>query len=187
MKAGLQSNNGSIKWEVGKWKKEDKIDICHSGFHASVNPIHAMGYVNCEILAKVEVRGKSIIQDDKQCWSEMKIVKVYDWKKEDSVALAIYAAELVIDLFEKEHPNDKRPRKAIEAARKWLKEPSEANMNAASAASASAHAAAATSAAAYTSASAAAYASAYASASDANAADKIRNKCAKFVLKRIKA
>ena len=37
-----------------------------------------------------------------------------------SVKLAIFAAELVIKNFEDKYPNDKRPREAIEAAKKWL-------------------------------------------------------------------
>ena len=50
----------------------------------------------------------------------MKIVRAWHWKKEDSVALSIYAAELVIGYYEKIYPNDDRPRKAIEAAKAWL-------------------------------------------------------------------
>src|SRR3990167_298298 len=50
----------------------------------------------------------------------MKIVKAYKWTKKDSVAFAIYAAELVIKNYEKKYPNDKRPREAIEAAKKVL-------------------------------------------------------------------
>ena len=196
MYAGFKSSNGDIKWEVGKWFKEKDIKMCERGFHASVNPIHAMGYVPCEILAKVEVRGESIIQNNKQCWSEMKIVKTYDWKKEDSVALAIYAAELVIDIYEKKCSNDKRPREAIEAAKKWLKEPTEENRIAAAHAADDAYAAAhAANAAYYAYAAAHAANAAYAAANAANAAyaaahaaeKEITDKCAAFVLKRIKA
>ena len=71
-------------------------------------------------MAEVIVRGESVIETDKECWSEMKLVKVWHWTKEDSVELAIYAAELVIDIYEKKYPNDDRPRKAIEAAKKYL-------------------------------------------------------------------
>ena len=180
MLKGMKSSNGKIKWKVGKWFKENDISICNKGFHASENPIHAMGFVNCGVLAKVEVRGKSIIQDDKQCWSEMRIVKAYQWTKEDSVSLAIFAAELVIDIYEKKYPKDDRPRKAIEAAKEWLKNPSAAAANAAKAA---VYAAAN---AAYAAANAAANA-AKAAANAANANAEIRNKCAAFVLKRIKA
>lgn len=122
----------------GKWYKEDNIEICQRGFHASVRAIDAMDYINCEVLALVEVRGEHVEQYDKQCWSEMKIVKTYQWTKKDSVALAIYSAELCIELFEKVYPDDKRPREAIEAAKKWLEKPTKKNQEAARSAARSA-------------------------------------------------
>jgi hypothetical protein len=77
---------------------------------------------------------------------------------------AVFAARQVLDLFEKEYPGDNRPRAAIEAAEKYIAEPTEANKNAAYAAYAAATAAYAAYAAAT-----AAYA-AYAAAYDARAA-----------------
>ena len=137
---GLKSKHGEVKWKIGEWQKEEKIEICNSGFHASVNPAHALKYVQGDVLSLVEVRGESAVQGDKQCWSEMRIVKAYSWKKEDSIAFSIYAAEKVIGIFEKEYPKDDRPRKAIEAAKEWLKDPSEKNRTkAADAAHAAAH------------------------------------------------
>ena len=122
MKSEMKSSHGKVAWKIGKWQTcEGNIDICSNGFHASRNVIDAMGFVNCEVLAEVEVNGTSIIQSDKECWSEMRIVKSREWTKDDSVRLAIYAAELVIDIYEKEYPKDKRPREAIEAAKKYLK------------------------------------------------------------------
>ena len=59
MRKGMKSQHGSIKWKKNKWFKEDNISICNRGFHASENIIDAMGYVDCEVLAKVEVRGRS--------------------------------------------------------------------------------------------------------------------------------
>jgi len=41
--------------------------------------------------------------------------------KSNRVWYAIYAAEQVIDIFEKKHPDDKRPRMAIDAAKAYLK------------------------------------------------------------------
>ena len=41
------------------------------------------------------------------------------------VKYAIFAAEQVIDIFEKKYPDDKRPRKAIEAAKDYLKSPND--------------------------------------------------------------
>jgi len=55
----------------------------------------------------------------------MRIIKAYKWTKNDSVAFSIFAAELCIDNFEKVLPNDKRPREAIEAAKRYLENPTE--------------------------------------------------------------
>jgi len=110
------------KFKVGKWYKIDgKLEICKRGFHASKRAINAMYYVDCEVLAKVEVKGKSEKESDKECWEEMKIIKTYKWTKKDSISLAIYSAELVLNNFEKKFPNDNRPRLAIEAAKAMLK------------------------------------------------------------------
>ena len=78
-----------------------------------------------------------------------------------AVRIAIECATHVLGKFEAKHPGDKRPRKAIEAAQKWVDNPT--NENAAADA-----AAAAAAAAAY--AFAAAAAAAYAAADDAYAA-----------------
>ena len=165
MTAGMKSGVGDMTWKVGRWEKhKGKLDMCHSGFHASVRATDAMRYVDCETLALVEVRGKHLQQDDKQCWSEMRVVRAYEWTKLDSVAMAIYAAELVIGEHEKKYPDDKRPRQAIEAAKAWLNDPTEENRQAASAAYAAAYAASAAYTAAY------AASAAYAAASIASAA-----------------
>jgi hypothetical protein len=98
--------------------------------------------------------------------------------KKQCVQYAIFAAELVIDIFEKIYPNDKRPRLAIEMAKKYLKKQSQKNKIAAAAAAAAdaaadaaAACAAADAAAAYAAADAAADAAAYAAVAAAAAAD----------------
>ena len=77
------------------------------------------------------------------------LVKAKTCTKEEAVEYAIIQAESVLHIFEKEFPDDKRPRQAIEAARKWWREPSEANRLAAYAAYAAADAAYAATNAAY--------------------------------------
>ena len=94
-----------------------------------------------------------------------------------SVRIAIKCAEAVIDIYEKKYPNDSRPRKAIEAAVAYIKDPSEENRKSAYTAAYAAYAAAyadaysASAYAAYTAAYAAysASASAYAAYTDADA------------------
>ncbi len=118
------SAHGDHVWEVGKWyKHEGDISMRQSGFHASEKIFDAMGYVAPEYIAQVVVKGKHDKQKDKQVWRNMKIVKLWEWDKEDSVRLAIYSAELVLGIFEKAYPDDKRPREAIEAAKVWLDNP----------------------------------------------------------------
>ena len=105
--------------------------------------------------------------------------KSLNLSKPQAVFVAIQFAKDVLRIFEDKYPKDMRPRKAIEAAEAWLKDPSEENANAANAAAAYAaanayaaadSAAAAAAAAANTSAYSAANASAYSAASCAAAA-----------------
>jgi len=49
------------------------------------------------------------------------ITKLFD--KMQSVKYAIFAAEQVLNIYEKKYPNDDRPRLAIEAAKKYLTNP----------------------------------------------------------------
>jgi len=127
----IKSNSGDCTWKLNEWKHEDKINLCNSGFHCSKEIWEAFSYVQGEILAEVEVKGESSISDDKEVYSDMRIVKMYKWQKKDSVALSIYSAELCLKNFEKFYPDDKRPREAIEAAKKWVLEPTRENESAA--------------------------------------------------------
>ena len=153
----IKSQSGEQTWTIGEWYEETRrLNLCRVGFHASEKPLDALSYVNGEVLAIVGTAGDHRDESDKQCWQKMRIVRAYRWTKTDSVALAIFSAELVIEIFEKKFPNDGRPRKAIEAAKAYLKDPGAyaayaacAAANAANAANAAAHAANAAYAAAY--------------------------------------
>jgi hypothetical protein len=117
-----------------------------------------------------------LIKDQKYDWANWFIVRIMEYT--DYVAYAIFAAEQVIANYEKQYPNDPRPRNAIAAAELCVKDPSEKNKNAAAyATNAAANAAYAAYAAAYVAyATNAAYAAnaatnaAYAAAYAANAA-----------------
>jgi hypothetical protein len=103
---------------------------------------------------------KRLIESNKLDWANWLIVRVMERKQ--YLAYAIFAAEQVLDTYEKKYPYDKRPRLAIEAAKKVLENDIEKNR-----ADAYADAYAAAAAAAYA---AAADADAYAAAADAYAA-----------------
>lgn len=132
LREGFKSQHGTHTWEIGKWyKHKGDISLCNSGFHASEEIYQAFSYVQGEILALVEVSGRSIEGNDKDVWENMRVVKAWKWQKVDSVALSIFAAELCIENYEKLYPHDSRPREAIEAAKRWLKDPTPENASAA--------------------------------------------------------
>jgi hypothetical protein len=103
---------------------------------------------------------EELIKIGKLDWANWTIARALDRK--GKIRYAIFAAEQVIDIYEKKYPDDKRPRKAIEAAKKVLKDDTEGNRNAAYAAANAA-------------ANAAAYAAANAADAAANAADAAAN------------
>ena len=84
----------------------------------------------------------------------------------NKIKYAVFAARKVLSIFEKQYPKDLRPRLALEAAEKFISDPSEINKDTACAAADAAYdAARAATAAAYAAAAAAA------AAADATAAD----------------
>jgi hypothetical protein len=97
--------------------------------------------------------------------------KLIEEGKKPLVVLQISdVAEMALQEFESRYPNDARPRQAIQAARRWAKEPTEENRTAAAAAYAAYTAAYAAANAAYAAAANAAYAAAYTTATAAYAA-----------------
>ena len=73
-------------------------------------------------------------------WANWLIVRHMTYKQ--YVSYAVFAAEQVIEIYEKKCPDDDRPRKAIEAAKKCIENPSAKNKAAAGAAAGAASAAA---------------------------------------------
>ena len=132
LKSGLKSGLGDCTWIVGEWRRIDgPLALCVRGFHCSERILDAMGYVAPDAIAEVDVAGNHIDADDKQVWSEMRLVRVWEWTKIDSVALAVFSARKVLHLYEKRYRNDDRVRKAIEAAEKWVENPTVENESAA--------------------------------------------------------
>ena len=122
---------------------------------------------------------KTLIKEDHNDWANWLIVRLMT--RENKIKYAVYTAEQVISIYEKKYPNDDRPRKAIQAAKNYLKVKSVKNKKADAAYAADAYAA-------YTAAAAAAYADAYAAAAAADAAaerKKMQIKILKYGMKLI--
>src|ERR1039458_8988639 len=89
----------------------------------------------CGVLKNKPMEVKKFLKitaDYRLDWTNWVICRVFD--KPNKVRYAIFAAEQVIHLFEKEYPDDKRPRKAIEEARAWLDSPTAASADSAASA-----------------------------------------------------
>jgi PIN domain nuclease of toxin-antitoxin system len=118
----IQSEFGVCFWEVGKWKRRTgKISLCQRGFHCATSPWLAFSHVQGEILAEVEVDGRSVSSSDgKEAWERMRLIQVWRWRAEDSLALAVFAVEKVIGNWERLYPSDIRPLAALDAAKQVL-------------------------------------------------------------------
>lgn len=116
---------------------------------------------------------RRLVADDHWDYANWLLPRLMDYK--GYVSYAVFAALQVIDIFEKQYPDDKRPRLAIEAAQRCIDDPSDENRLAADS-RATAWAAAVRSAmaaareAAWTAAAASAAAAARAAAADSRAA-----------------
>ena len=96
----------------------------------------------------------ALVKSEHWNWANWVIVRCMN--KRQKVQYAIFAAEQVINIYEKKYPDDKRPREAIDAAKAYLANPCAKTKAAAAYAYADAAASAAAASAAYAYAAAAA-------------------------------
>ena len=185
-------HGGSGKWfvpkgeRVGKWMPAIKdISLCSRGYHFVT--LEQLPQWIGPTLYEIEVRGQIIHESDKSVAEQARLVRrIETWNDKTLRLYAADCAEHVVDLYEKKYPTDTRLRKAIQAARDFVKgkitaeELDAAKADAAAAASAAYAAANAANAAynayayaaaaAYDAASAAAATAAYAATAAADAA-----------------
>jgi hypothetical protein len=132
LKKGMKSSNGDINWKKGKWQiHTEELQLCNSGLHASELLVDAIHFVTPGIICKVEYDGNVVTDKDKIVCEKMRVIETYRFTKRNAVEFSIFCARLCLENFEKKYPTDKRPRLAIEAAEKFIKNPSQKNMSAA--------------------------------------------------------
>jgi hypothetical protein len=155
------TTRGETKWEIDK---TNSVTPCSNPSLCSRDVLHAYKNKNLALLLNpahaviddpimLECYGDIVVEDFVKCGvfslTPKKKLNLPKWYTEPgtrklvSAQFAVLNAESVINIFEKEYPNDKRPRKAIDAAKKWIKEPTKENAANADAAAANADAAAA--------------------------------------------
>ena len=108
-------------------------------------------------------------------WANWFIVRLMN--KKQNVQYAIFAAELALCVFEKAYPSDDRPRKAVEAAKAYLKNPCKKTESAARSADSAAWSAASAARSAAWSAASAAWSAAWFAESAARSARSAAGNC----------
>jgi hypothetical protein len=111
----------------GKWvKATGPLIACSNGIHATTLD-HALDWLNAECYV-IELHGESVEADNKLCYREGRLVRrVEEWNEKNARLFAADCAMKVLPIYEKRHPDDDRPRKAIHAARAYAKHPTEKN------------------------------------------------------------
>ena len=95
------------------WLKENRV---------CVEAINWFEKQNCTDVEKLFELGKKA---EKYDWINWCLVRLLNRK--NRIRYAIFAAEQVLHIFEKQYPEDQRPRKAIEAAKRVIEDDSEEN------------------------------------------------------------
>lgn len=124
-KNGKACHGGSGSWHLpkngkpGKWMpKIENIEPCVRGYHLC-EAVDLLEWLNEEIY-EAEGRGKSIRHDNKTVFEQARLIrKINAWNEKTARLFACECAERVLPIFERERPDDDRPRKVIEAARKY--------------------------------------------------------------------
>jgi hypothetical protein len=119
----LDGERRPIHGGKGQWLPEGEwmppvadIEPCARGYHVCTwgRLVRWLG----PVIWEAEGRGECIVADDKQVWSEARLVRRLDnWNPRTQRLFACDCAERVLHLFEAKRPDDKRPREAIRIAR----------------------------------------------------------------------
>jgi hypothetical protein len=99
--------------------KDVKLGVYSSYLFASKSALDALAYAPGPWLRRVELRGKMLIDEDWACARErVTLAGPVDVSRELRI-FACDCAERALPAFEAEHPDDDRPRRAIEVARRF--------------------------------------------------------------------
>jgi len=119
----------SFQWDLpkngkpGKWmpRVKGKLAECLRGYHV-LKAGQLSTWIVADALFEVEVKGKVVDFRNKCACHQARLTRhVETWNEMNLRLFAADCAEHVLPLFERRYPNDDRPRKAIEVARKFAR------------------------------------------------------------------
>ena len=125
-KDGKPCNGGNGKWFLPKGKRPGKwmpfiehLRPCVRGYHVCRQK-DLLDWIN-ETVYLVEIRGKKIIRDDKIVVQQARLIKQMAWNETTARLFACDCARRVLSIYEKDRPDDARPRVAIETAERFAR------------------------------------------------------------------
>ena len=120
-------HGGNCLWSLptakspGKWMPAIKPIPCKQGYHLCRDAIQLLHWLG-PVIWEVEARGEIVEADNKVVAEQARLVAhINTWNELNARLFAADCAEHVLPIFEREYPNDKRPRKAVEATRAFAR------------------------------------------------------------------
>ena len=117
---GEPCHGGSGKWIPGEWREVNGTEPCQNGMlHVCRDARQLLKWLNAEIWEAEYDDAKLVIdRGDKLAVQRARVIRKLDtWNERTARLFACDCAESVLAIYEKDYPNDNRPRKAIETAR----------------------------------------------------------------------
>ena len=127
LRADMTTDSGTESpWKIGEERTyHGEIVLCQSGYHSSPTLWDAFGYARGPVACLVEISkpvgsdGTKTAGNRKSISKTRKLLECRNIERELRL-FAADCAEHVLHIFEREYPNDKRPRLAIQAARDFV-------------------------------------------------------------------
>jgi len=116
----LPTRNADGTWTPGEWMPEVRgnLEPCANGYHV-VTLEQLLDWLG-ERIFEVEPGDEIVHEDNKSVVRTCRLTReCTGWDERTARLFACDCAERVLYLFEARHPNDRRPRKAIETARRY--------------------------------------------------------------------
>jgi len=107
----------------GRWvKAEGELRVCTNGIHACKPDVGMLEWMNNPSAWLIELDEATYDENEhKYVARRGRLLRRLDWNEANQRLFAADCAEHVLKIFEDKHPGDKRPRKAIQAAREFAK------------------------------------------------------------------
>ena len=123
---GRPCNGGKGQWFLpkgnrpGKWMPFiENIVPCQSGYHLCRQK-DLLDWLN-ETIWVAEARGGRVLCENKVVVRQARLIKKLTWNDQTARLFACDCARRVLYIYEKQHPEDSRPRKCIEVAEQFAR------------------------------------------------------------------